>query len=60
MKTLPSARYNAIAMLAGFALASCAASTSSLTSDTTPAQTSAAPPSAGLSVAERDLTPDEK
>jgi hypothetical protein len=61
MKALPSIQYRIVAAFAAsLALAACAASTSSMTSDITPAQTSAAPASSSVSVADRDLTPDEK
>jgi hypothetical protein len=50
------------ALAAALALAACAASSTSTTSDLTPSSTvsGAAPAAASLSMAERDLTPDEK
>ncbi len=71
MKTLASVRFSAaMAFAASLVLAACAASSPTMTSDLTPApapsQTAAPTPAAatpagaGLSVSERDLTPDEK
>jgi hypothetical protein len=61
VKILSSTRYNAIvAITASFALAACAGSAPTVTSDLKPTATGTAPASAGLSVADRDLTPDEK
>jgi hypothetical protein len=61
MNMLPSIRYTiAAALSAGLALAACSASTPTLTSDLTPTAAGTAPASTSVSVADRDLTPDEK
>ncbi len=76
METLALPRYSAAvlaaslvaSLAASLALAGCSASSPAMTSDLTPAaapapaaaQTAAAPAGAGLSVSERELTPDEK
>jgi hypothetical protein len=64
LNPMPIDRHKTIAALAAaLTLSACAASsTATTTSDLTPSSTasSAAPAAASLSVAERDLTPDEK